>query len=376
MVASGSGVRRGDIEEALTELETQGYQIRDAVLRIWWHGERDATALTRELNEREAVLVHRVLEMIGEKPVQSNSSNFVFADTLHGHSGPVRSLVFTPDGQFLASGGEGELKIWNSHTAQLIRTFMDEFGDRVDSIAISSASPVLAHVDKIDGTIKLWNLYTGKLIRELLVFDRRQPSLTCTLALSPDGRILAGRNDEAIKLWELASGRLIHQTSRDHNGTVYSIAFSPDGKMLASGLKDGIELWYLPPRDFAFTLKSDQASFSYGIPSMAFSPDGQLLVTGNFADTFYLWSLSTRKLFRTMTGHSTWVRAIAISPDGQLLASASGDGMIKLWQLRTGRILDTLKEHSDGIFCLVFSPDGQLLASSCQDGTINIWRRS
>lgn len=62
-VARGQADERAEIEAALGELERKGWQLRAAAERIW-QGERREAALTQGLDELDAALVRRVLELI------------------------------------------------------------------------------------------------------------------------------------------------------------------------------------------------------------------------------------------------------------------------------------------------------------------------
>jgi len=52
------------VEQELESAEEHGWHLRDAAHRIW-AGERDGEALTAGLDEQDAALVRRVLELIG-----------------------------------------------------------------------------------------------------------------------------------------------------------------------------------------------------------------------------------------------------------------------------------------------------------------------
>jgi WD40 repeat protein len=112
--------------------------------------------------------------------------------------GDVKSVVFSPDGRYLAVGtrGGGSVQLIDTSSWQVIRTFE-------------------GHTDG-----------------------------ATSVAFSPDGRLLAsGSYDETIRLWEVATGSPV-RTLRGHTDPVLSMAFSPDGKLLASGSWDGtIKLW-------------------------------------------------------------------------------------------------------------------------------------
>ena len=63
--AAGSGdvAQRHEIEQVLTELEAQGWHLKQAVEQLW-AGERDARALTEGLDEQDSVLIARILELL------------------------------------------------------------------------------------------------------------------------------------------------------------------------------------------------------------------------------------------------------------------------------------------------------------------------
>jgi WD40 repeat protein len=246
---------------------------------------------------------------------------------------------------------------------------------------------------------------------------KNRPS-TLAVAFSPDGHLLAsGSTDGTIKLWDVASDTLLHTLS-GHTGVVTSVAFSPNGRILASGSASasgdlGVHLWdvasvkelrTLPFIEDAYTLTfSPDGRFLYvgtnaGVPiwdmqsgkelsgleaggsrAIALSPDGRMLastppfVIGLNQPSILLWDLASRKLLRTLYGHTHGINSVAFSPDGHLLASGSNDETIKLWSPVTGTPLRTLKGHTDAVNALAFSPDGHLLASGSSDLTLAFW---
>src|SRR5262245_25080120 len=74
-----------------------------------------------------------------------------------GHSAPVKSVAFSPDGARVLSGSS-DLKLWDAATGALIRTF--EASGSVYSVAFSpDGARVLS--GSWDNTIKLWDGATG-----------------------------------------------------------------------------------------------------------------------------------------------------------------------------------------------------------------------
>jgi len=306
--------------------------------------------------------------------------------TLEGHS-PVSSVVFSPDGQVLASGiWDGTIKLWDVQARRALQTM--EHSEPVSSVAFSPDGKVLASGSH-DTTIKLWDIQTGRALQTMEHSDPSSVRLggrqrvsrdgraitepVSSLAFSPDGQILASGSDHyIIKLWSVQTGLAMHTLVGRHRGhDVTSVAFSPDGKVLANGVTSGYDvgLWDVQTGRTLQT-RIDHSSYVY---SVAFSPDGKVLASGGWDSTIKLWDVQSGRALQTLTGHSNWVLSVAFGPDGKVLASGSRDGTIRLWDVQTRRALQTLTGHSSGVSSIAFSPDGKVLSSGSYDHTIKLW---
>ncbi|PYH28219.1 NACHT and WD40 domain protein [Aspergillus neoniger CBS 115656] len=163
------------------------------------------------------------------------------------------------------------------------------------------------------------------------------------------------------------------QTFEGHSSSVSSVALSPDGRILASGSwDDTIKLWD-PATGVEQRTLTGHSSLIF---SVAFSPDGRTLASGSRDHTIKLWNPVTGVEQRTLTGHSSTVFSVAFSPDGRTLASGSDDKTIKLWDPATGVEQRTLTGHSSTVSSVAFLPDGRILASGSWDQTIKLWEPS
>ncbi|WP_017715877.1 WD40 repeat domain-containing protein [Kamptonema formosum] len=324
------------------------------------------------LGDRESVA--RVSQLIGaiwKLSREPKLENVSLAHRLTGVSGRPVSVAISPDGQFLAAGGEeNTIGVWPLSRAGLrqgapVRVLAEHAG-QVIALTMSPDGEFLACSDKTElrSCIYIWNLRTGELLRTLFGHKKSIHAL----ALSPDGQLLASASHK-IKIWNPHTGDSL-RTLFGHKEWVYSLAFSPDGQTLASGSGDGtIKIWHPQSEQ----LRSTLSGHSGPVYSVAISPDGRFLVSGSADKTIKVWHAATGQLRSTLAGHSGPVYSVAISPDGRFAASCSADKTIKIWNLDTGVECTTLAGHSDAVYSVAISPDGQTLVSGSADRTVGIW---
>ena len=76
--------------------------------------------------------------------------------TLWGHSGPINGVVFTPDGERLASASDDQtVKLWDPEFGQEVLTLRGHTG-AVQGLAFSPDGHFLASI-AADQTVRLWN---------------------------------------------------------------------------------------------------------------------------------------------------------------------------------------------------------------------------
>jgi len=242
--------------------------------------------------------------------------------TLTGHNDSVCSVAFSSSGLLASASVDGTITLWNSTTGEKLRSIGHE---GVRSVAFSPDGQFLASGSQL-GTVKLWNLNTSRQAPEI----KHEQAVT-SVAFSPDGTLLASASyDSTVRLWNLKK-QTIFKTLESPGTYPYSIAFSPAGQLLAAGLQDKtIKLWNFTKETGTGVeiLQGHQAA----VTSVAFSPNGQLLASGSQDGTIKLWNPKTGAELITLEGHRAPVNSVAFSPDGRQLASGSGDGAVKLWQ--------------------------------------------
>jgi WD40 repeat protein len=191
------------------------------------------------------------------------------------------------------------------------------------------------------------------------------------LRLSPDGSLVATRQEGRVKLWETASGGAAGELPGDLGSFPgWGFLFSPDGRWLAAGGAGVLKLWELPGgREREALQVSDDKDFR---PLPAFSADGKWLAfrTKKSGHKFQvqIWELAQGRLHATLDGRAG---PLHFSPDGKLLAFESLEpkpngpaaGRIRLWDSATGRETMPFGDQPAPLRHLTFSPDGRTLAA-------------
>lgn len=277
-----------------------------------------------------------------------------------GHKGEILALSFSQNGKILASAsGDKMVKLWQ-RDGSFLRD-LERSSGAIRSVCFSRDSQFIATAGN-DNTIKIWTV-DGL---SIAIFKGHGAAVT-SVSFAPDSQKLASVSlDATVRLWK--TGASFVKALRAHAESIRSTSFSPNGEVLATASADKtIKLW---KRDG--TLLKTLQGHGEQVLEVTFSPDGQMLASASADRTVKLWALNGT-LLKTLSGHNKWVRSVSFSPDGKRLASASYDTTIKLWKV-DGTLLKTLPGHPDFVESVKFSPDGKMLASAGRDGTVKLWK--
>jgi WD40 repeat protein len=201
----------------------------------------------------------------------------------HKEAGGASSVLFTPDGAHLVSGGaDGMVRVWDVASQTEIRTLRGHVGPVCD-VACSPDGNRIASGGQ-DGTIRVWD--AGSDAERMIL--RGHAGLVWCVAFSPDGTriVSAGGMDKMIRIWDAASGQELHAW-RAHRSMIWRVTVSPDGDRIASASMDGtIKVWDTTSAMELLTLPIDDR----GVFSVAFSPDGKTIASAQYDGTIKLWS--------------------------------------------------------------------------------------
>ena len=195
---------------------------------------------------------------------------------LKGHTGSIRSLIFSYDGKSLYSAAlDGRVIKWDL-TA---RTSTDLSTDKmqITSIDLSSTGRYLAGLSN-EGKVLVWNPdesqdrfrieSEGKVIRSI----RFKPD---------EERVAVGYNDGTIELWNIATREKIADF-KAHNGEVSNIRFNRKHSQMATAGSDGdLKIWDTGDLSVLPVSFSDNGGL---VITYEFSPDGEVIISASVDD--------------------------------------------------------------------------------------------
>jgi WD40 repeat protein len=315
------------------------------------------------------------------------------------------AAALSPDGARLLVGFDnGVVQVWEVSSAlthgapaRLVLN-LDAHTDAVKAVVFSPDGQRLATASR-DHVAKVWNAATGA---ELLSLAGHTAAVE-GLAFSPDGAHLAtASGDRTTRVWDLATGAERWQLAVGLE--VSAVGFSPDcalsvstvanpcvPRLAAGSVAGSVSVWNLATGEQRLALPGHADR----VNSVHFSADGRHLATASYDGTAIVWDLATGQAQLSLSGHHGGVTAIAFNPScanpfarpalpenvpagvrgpcGIGVATAGVDGMIRLWDAESGLVRLTLLGHTDEVLGLGYTTDGKQLFTHSWDGTVRFF---
>jgi WD40 repeat protein len=263
-----------------------------------------------------------------------SESDWKLQRTLSGHTGPIRSMVFSKDGQLLASlASDRTLYLWRVADGTLVH-----------SIQLKSPMPLPP---------------TG--------YDD-----IYAVAFTSDGTAVATAVGSAVmQLWRVNDGSLILE--KPVGAT--SIAFSADDKIVATGgLSGTVEI-----RDTATLdpLGDPLLGHTGMVRSLAFSADGTTLAAGGDDKNILILDVATRQPHSlALVGHAGAVVGITWSDDGGQILSAADDGTARVWDIALGVQRSVLRGGDAALTTAAWSTRELRIITAGADGAARFYAAS
>jgi WD40 repeat protein len=237
----------------------------------------------------------------------------------------VEALAFAPDGRRIAAGSaDGSVDLLPPGDAAASVTLDYSNPDGIRALAFSPNSTGLA-VAGWDGSVELFDARSRGRARGW----KPGYGAAAALAFDPDGAYLAAGCAAGVLLLPLRDGAPDGLRMRG-DSPILSLALSPNGKLLATGHGDGaIHLWRAPNGERLAALRGH----TWTVYALGFTPDGRTLLSGSADGTVRLWDVASESERRSYRWHKRWVTCAALSPDGMTAAAGSDDATVVVWDV-------------------------------------------
>jgi WD40 repeat protein len=122
-----------------------------------------------------------------------------------GHTDPVCSVSWSPDGTRIASGSVDEsVRVWDAATGQCV-SILNGHSNYVSSVSWSPDGTRIAS-GSYDNSVRVWDAATGQCVSTL----NGHSDWVNSVSWSPDGtRIASGSYDKSVRVWDAATGALL-----------------------------------------------------------------------------------------------------------------------------------------------------------------------
>ncbi len=262
-----------------------------------------------------------------------NSSNGGRLVTYTGHSDQVYAVAWSPNSTMIVSGGRDRTaQVWNASNGAHIYTYLGHATgpnptngtiNGVDSLVWSPDGSRIASGGH-DTTVQIWDTngnvylkYTG------------HTAPVRGVAWSPDGSMIASCGDDnTVQVWNPSSGALITRYT-GHSARVWSVAWSNDSSRVASGSDDTtVQVWYANSGGLLYTYQGNGRN----VDMIAWSPDSSRIVAGYYNATVQVFNAGSGQRLYTYGGHNNLVSAVCWSADSQNVASGDTGGVVQVWR--------------------------------------------
>nr|UNY85638.1 WD40-containting protein [Zea mays] len=352
------------------------------------HGGDEASTSSSESEQNRGGRYERVKVRCYRKRSKELSAVYQ-GQVIKGHDGAILAMKFSPDGQFLATGGEdGVVRVWGVAQSEDCKIPMDDPSCvYLKAHRQSGLGPVDADNEKkckvkgvkqsADSACVVIPTVVFQISKQPLHEFRGHSGDVLNLSWSNNKHLLSASTDKTVRLWEIGSANCI--TVFPHSNFVTCVQFNPTNEnQFISGSIDGkIRVWDIPRCSVI-----DWVDIRDIITAVCYRPDGKGAVVGTITGNCRFYDASDNLLrFETQVAVSgkkksslKRITAFEFSPSNpSKLMVTSADSKIKILEgttvtqnysgLRTGSCQSLA----------TFTPDGQHIVCASEDSNIYVW---
>lgn len=302
--------------------------------------------------------------------------------SIRGHTGPVYSGSFSPDGQWIVTSGRDSYAILRrisspqpvallKHASSVRSAAFSSDGNRIVTASEDGAARLwVGIIDRAKAASEAGQQLKLDAERDAVLLRHPQPAFGASF--SPDGtKIVTACWDDDGWIWDITGEKPKWIFKLHHTADVYSAAFNPDaraGSTVVTASKDKTaRVWDAATGAEKFVLRHDAPVWH-----AAYNHDGTRIATASEDKTAKIWDAATGQLLLTLR-HLDTVRSASFSPDGRWILTASDDRTVRIWDSANGHLLFPPMIHNSAVLSAEFSPDGKSVVAAGIDRVVRIW---
>ncbi|CAN1169500.1 Uncharacterized WD repeat-containing protein C3H5.08c [Linum perenne] len=276
--ASEANSMADDMEE---EVSTTSEEVKSKKMKSWWSWKK----LMSKNKEVYGVSskVNRLAKVKCNRKKYMELTGLLVGQEIQAHNGIIWTMKFSPDGQYLATGGEdGVVRIWRVGTTadRSANSFTDlsEFGTKKSGCSSSTSSIVVPErVFSID---------------ELPVHEfHGHSSDVLDLAWSSSNMLLSSSKDKTVRLWRVGNDHCLNVFR--HGNYVTCVQFNPmkEDHFISGSIDGKVRIWGVyEARVIDWTDVRDVIS------AVCYRPDGKEFVVGSIRGTCRFYDISSKDM--------------------------------------------------------------------------------
>lgn len=275
----------------------------------------------------------------------------------------INVIAFTPNGEYLAGGGDEGVQVWRVKDGKQVATMRVEC-DGVYCVAVSKDSMWIA-AGSFDGQVLVWDAATY----ELILAHKTKKYAIADVDFSPDStRLVTASSNGTVIIWDIPARRQLRTI--DYDGWLVAAKYSPQGDRIATASETHVRVLDGSGQRVLNEIEVGVIPWPRGL----IWSDNHLFVVTNHNKIKRIVASVEPTISEWLVPHTDTSSCLALPRHGKFIAYSSRD-TITFWSTSRHTQLDLIL-HYNYIYSIAFSPDDQLLAIAAEKRKIVIKRLS
>ena len=268
----------------------------------------------------------------------------------------IESIVYSPDGQFIATCGGNLIVIWNVKTGKEVK----KIEDNANFIIYSPDGKYIASLDYY-GVIKIWDVFIEKEIKR--IETNRKLSSSSEILYNSDGSCVVLKTEDSVDIFDLISDKktiFFEFEKNNKNSKILSLYYESNDRCFVCISEDDE---YVNILDVQTRKKIGELERSRHIfyEKMRFSPNGKYISGYTKSDNLELWSVETGEKIKRLSNNSS-LKTFTYSSNSEYIIASFYSDCIILYNTRTGEEKFKIQFPDSFIYIISCSPNNDFFA--------------